>query len=72
MRLPILQVEYALWDMTMKIKQFFCKHNNIEFIRNIYGDEINYVNARSVWKCKYCGKILYSGYLNNYYINPNF
>lgn len=54
------------------IKQFFCKHNNIEFIRNIYGDEINYANARSVWKCKYCGKILYSGYLNNYYINPIF
>lgn len=72
MRLPILQVEYALWDVTMKIKQFFCKHNNIEFIRNIYGDEINYVNARSVWRCKYCGKILYSGYLNNYYVNPKY
>ena len=72
MRPPILQVEYVLWDVTMKIKQFFCKHNNIEFVRNIYGDEINTANARSVWKCKYCGKILYSGYLNNYYINPNF
>ena len=54
------------------IKQFFCKHNNIEFVRNIYGDEINYANARSVWRCKYCGKILYSGYLNNYYINPKY
>ena len=72
MRLPILQVEYVLWNVTMKIKQFFCKHNNIEFVRNIYGDEINYANARSVWRCKYCGKILYSGYLNNYYVNPKY
>ena len=53
-------------------KQLFCKHNNIEFVRNIYGDEINLVNARSEWKCKYCGKILYQKGLNkNYYINPD-
>lgn len=49
------------------IKRFFCKHNNIEFVRNIYGDEINYANARSVWKCKYCGKILYKDKLNLLY-----
>ena len=49
------------------IKQLFCKHNNIEFIRNIYGDEINYANTRSVWKCKYCGKILYRRHLNLLY-----
>ena len=39
------------------IKQFFCKHNNIEFVRNIYGDEINQISTshiyRSAWKCKY-------------------
>ena len=64
-----MPLEYTIMKI---IKQFFCKHNNIEFVRNIYGDEINYANARSVWKCKYCGKIFYSGYLNNYYINPIF
>lgn len=76
MRPPILQVECVLWGINMKIKHFFCKHNNIEFVRNIYGDEINKISTshiyRSAWRCKYCGKILYSGYLNNYYINPNF
>ena len=54
--------------MTMKIiKRLFCRHNNIEFIRNIYGDEINTADARSVWKCKYCGKILYKDELNLLY-----
>lgn len=67
MRPPILQVELVLWSLNMKIKQFFCKHNNIEFIRNIYGDEINTANARSVWKCKYCGKIIYKNKLNLLY-----
>lgn len=75
MRPPILQVECVLWGINMKIKQLFCKHNNIEFVRNIYGDEINKISTshiyRSAWRCKYCGKILYSGYLNNYYVNPN-
>ena len=36
-------------------------------------DEINLVNARSEWKCKYRGKILYQKGLNkNYYINPDY
>lgn len=38
------------------IKRLFCKHE-YEFVRNIYGDEINMVNGRrSWWRCKKCGK----------------
>lgn len=36
----------------------FCKHN-YEFIRNIYGDEIIELNARSVYRCSECRKIKY-------------
>lgn len=36
-----------------------CKHD-YEFVRNIYGDEINNCGGyRSIWKCKKCGKYLY-------------
>lgn len=49
------------------LKKIFCKHENLEFIRNIYGDEINRVSLkhiyRSIWKCKDCGKIVYKGKL---------
>lgn len=41
------------WDM------FFCKHEGDEFIRNIYGDEINAVSLKTVyrswWRCRKCG-----------------
>ena len=38
-------------------KQLFCKHD-YEFVRNIYGDEINYCGGyRSLWKCKKCGNL---------------
>lgn len=41
------------------IKSLFCKHE-YEFVRNIHGDEINYMGGkRSIWKCKKCGKIQY-------------
>ena len=40
-----------------------CKHE-YEFVRNIYGDEINWCGGyRSVWRCKKCGKIEYRRYL---------
>ena len=36
-----------------------CEHE-YEFVRNIYGDEINLCGGyRSIWKCKKCGKIEY-------------
>lgn len=40
-----------------------CEHN-YEFVRNIYGDEINFHGGcRSEWRCKKCGKIEYRKYL---------
>ncbi|MBQ9317006.1 MAG: hypothetical protein IJ203_09300 [Atopobiaceae bacterium] len=38
------------------IKRLLCKHE-YEFVRNIYGDEVNHVGGcRSWWRCKKCGK----------------
>ena len=39
-------------------KQLFCDHE-WHHHRNIYGDEINFLNARSEWFCPKCGKIAY-------------
>lgn len=43
--------------MTMNwIKRLFCAHR-YEWLRNIYGDEINLSGgARSLWRCAECGK----------------
>jgi len=44
-------------------KQWRCKHE-YEFVRNIYGDEINWCGGyRSEWRCKKCGKSEYRRYL---------
>lgn len=45
-------------------KKLFCEHDYSRFARNIYGDEINYANARSVWQCRKCGKYQYQLELN--------
>lgn len=37
------------------IKRIFCKHYKVLFVRNIYGDEINALNCRSIWECAKCG-----------------
>jgi hypothetical protein len=38
------------------LKRLLCKHD-FEFVRNIYGDEINHVGGRrSWWRCRKCGK----------------
>lgn len=53
------------------LRKILCKHKDIEFIRNVYGDEINQLSGknivRSIWKCKNCGKIIYKGdlYMEN-------
>jgi ribosomal protein L37AE/L43A len=36
-----------------------CKHIEKEYVRTVYGDEINHVPGRGIWKCKSCGKIIY-------------
>ena len=45
------------------LKQLFCRHKDKKFIRNIYGDEINRLSTkkiyRSEWKCNKCGKTIY-------------
>ncbi|QIK61262.1 hypothetical protein G7050_16025 [Dysgonomonas sp. HDW5A] len=46
------------------IKQLFCEHE-YQFVRNIYGDEINFFNARSLWRCPKCGKYTGKSYLIN-------
>lgn len=48
----------------MNIKKYFsnlfCLHEKLEFVANIYGDQINiHHGKRSVWKCKSCGKLIY-------------
>lgn len=44
-------------------KRIFCKHKNIYWVRNIYGDEINDISSRhiyrSIWRCKDCGRTFY-------------
>jgi len=40
------------------IKRLYCRHADWDFVRNIYGDEINYAGgARSLWSCAECGKL---------------
>lgn len=37
------------------LKMLFCKHR-YEFVRNLYGDEINYHNGkRNEYRCVKCG-----------------
>lgn len=47
--------------------KLFCKHKRVCWVRNIYGDEINYISCkylcRSEWRCKYCGRIIYKKFL---------
>lgn len=41
------------------LKRLLCKHN-LEFARNIYGDEIIESGGnRSRWRCGHCGKVEY-------------
>jgi len=41
------------------IQKFCCEHD-YEFVRNIYGDEINHLGGmRSEWRCIKCGNIQY-------------
>lgn len=42
--------------MIKLIKRMLCKHKNLKFIRNIYGDEINLTGGRSWWVCTSCDR----------------
>lgn len=39
------------------LKTIFCRHKELTFVRNIYGDEIVHSGSfkRSWWKCNRCG-----------------
>lgn len=49
------------------VRRIFCKHKNLNFVRNICGDEINHASLkhiyRSIWVCEDCGEIIYKGEL---------
>lgn len=45
------------------LKRLFCNHRYDKF-RNIYGDEINFMNARCEISCSKCGKTVRSNVLN--------
>lgn len=37
------------------VKRLFCPHKKLDFVRNIYGDEIiEYGWKRSIWRCAKC------------------
>lgn len=40
--------------------RLFCGHKETQFVRNIYGDEIRYADARSLHRCKKCGAVVKS------------
>lgn len=33
------------------IKRILCKHENLDFVRNIYGDEINRISLKYIYRC---------------------
>lgn len=39
------------------LTRLLCKHTPDHWVRNIYGDEINATNARSIWQCTKCGAL---------------
>ena len=42
------------------LKAIFCRHKELHFIGNIYGDLINECGGnRSAWKCKKCGWLVF-------------
>jgi hypothetical protein len=46
------------------IKRLLCFHTDLTFFRNVYGDEINLRNCRSIWFCNNCDKMVYKNELN--------
>ncbi len=45
------------------VRRLLCRHE-WEWLRNIYGDEINLAGGkRSWWRCKKCGKLRLSPHL---------
>lgn len=48
------------------LKRLLCKHKSLNWIRNIYGDEIILRGyKRSAWRCEHCDKIFYKNKLES-------
>lgn len=48
------------------IKRLFCRHYQVIFVRNIYGDEIiAWGWKRSVWRCNKCHKLIPAEHLHH-------
>jgi hypothetical protein len=47
------------------IRRLFCRHYRVEFVRNLYGDQINdWGGKRSAWCCTSCGAMIGGDYLH--------
>ncbi len=47
------------------LKVIFCRHKDLQFLGNIYGDLIDHCGGnRSAWKCRRCGWVVYKRELN--------
>lgn len=45
--------------MIQWIKRLICRHQDLVFVRNIYGDEIIHTGyKRSIWICDTCTKLI--------------
>ena len=54
--IPYVAKQIVIDTYKSSVKRLICSHEYVH-IRNIYGDEINYVNGkRSEWYCEKCGK----------------
>ena len=52
-------IQTVLYEIFTFRKQFFCRHRNVYFIRNIYGDEILRRSGRSEHACGKCAARVY-------------
>lgn len=48
------------------LKRILCDHDDLIFVRNVYGDEINELNCRSIYKCSNCEATVKYGRLNEF------
>lgn len=51
--------------ITQLWREFRCKNHSFVWMTNVYGDAINHLNCRSIWKCEKCGKLDYRKHLVN-------
>ena len=40
-------------------QNLYCRHREIDWETNVFGDQINLLNCRSIWICQNCHKRFY-------------